>query len=272
MHLGRRIGSLALVGALALGACSSGGDGADLAAEDPKAAMAAAAKRTAEAKTVKLSMAATLGNGFTVASGTGAYDFENQLGRFSLKTTIGGNADMVITEDTLYLKAPQPGPDGKPWVALTDAALSSGQGGYLSQLRGQIDPRSTLKVIGANVPDLRKVGTQTIRGTKTTHLAGRVDLSDAAIAKAPVSARADLKKSQEAFGADGYPIDVWFDRDGRVRRIQYEIDTETGAQKVTSKIRLDLFDFGHDAKIAVPKASEVRDGNELLGATTTTTP
>jgi hypothetical protein len=275
------LGPAALAIALICAAPACSNDKADIATKDPKAAMAAASTRTVGAKTVKLALSAKTQTGIAVLAGSGAYDFTSNEGRFALKAVSGSSVNMVVTPKTTFVKLPQPGPDGKTWVSLTEAALADATASsnpaavqsaqLLENVRSQIDPRATLDALGARVPDLHKIGSQRIRGTDTTHLRGNVDLSEKAIAAAPASKRAALRRAREAFGADGYPVDVWLDEDGRVRRVQYALESGTGADKASTTVRLDLYGFGDASGIVIPKASEVGDGSALLYPTTSTT-
>jgi len=278
----RILSSVALLVALSFVGSACSDDSADFATENPKAAMVAASKRTVSAKTVKLSLSATTSTGVKVVSGSGAYEFDADRGRFKLNAVSGVGVDMVITPDTMFVKLPQKNAEGKSWVSLTDsdlnaaAASSNANSVQLAQLlvqtRSQVDPRSTLDALGDNVPDLRKIKSQKIRGVDTTQLRGRVDLSDKAIAAAPESRRAALEAARTTFGPEGYPVDVWFDRDGRVRRVQYAVSSGEGDTKVSTTISLDLYGFGEKSGIAVPNASDVGNGAAMLNPTTTTAP
>ncbi len=268
--------TLSFVGA----ACSD--NGADLAAKDPKAAMATASKRTVDAKTVQLALSAKTQAGVSVLSGNGAYEFGAKRGRFTLTSVSGTGVDVIITPDTMYVKVPNKTVDGKTYVSLTDADLATAAAStnaptvqlaqLLDRTRSQVDPRSTLDALGENVPNLKKVGRQKIRGAATTHFTGRVDLSDKALAAAPASKKAALQAARNTFGPDGYPVEVWLDNDGRVRRVQYALVSGTAAQQTSTTVRLDLYGFGDDSGIVIPKTSDVGDGATLLNPATTTAP
>ncbi len=278
MHRFRLIVGCVALSLMVFGAaCSS--DSSDLATKDPKAAMKAASNKTVSAGTVKLALSAKDKLNAEVLSGNGAYDFDKKQGRFTLKTKEGVGADMVITAERLYLKVPTKNAGDKEWVGVSASADDSASPDsreaqirqYLDSIRQQVDPRSTLDALGANVPDLKKVGSQKIRGTNTTHLAGRVDLSENSIRKAPADKREGLRQAREAFGSDGYPVDVWLDGDGRVRRVEYVLEGGTGATATKTTVRLDLFDFGGNSGIVVPPESEVGDAASLFPTTTSTT-
>lgn len=264
---------LFVLGAVALGltgtACGADNSSTDLATKDPQAAMAAASERTAEAKSVRLALSATSSTGVKVLSGTGSYDFVTDRGRFTLQTALGAGADMLITATDVFLKNPQAQQAGaKPWIRLSEADLAAsraaGSAQFIDSIRRQVDPRSTLDALGANVPDLKKVGEQTLRGTKTTQLRGQVDLSDEAIAAAPAAQQEGLRSAQRVFGSDGYPVDVWLDGDGRVRRVQYDVSSGEGDAKTATTVKLDLYDFGEAPAIQLPADSDVGDASTLL--------
>lgn len=240
--------------------------------------MARASERTAAAKTVKFKLTAKSSTGVAVVDGNGAYDFTKDQGKFTLNTAVGQGGEMLLTADALYLAVPPERNNGLKWARLSNEAMKSAaasgnaQVGALDQLRKQIDPRETLDELGLDLPNLKKTGSETIRDEKTTHLAGRVDLSDAAIAKAPADRREGLKAAQTAFGKAGYPIDVWFDKDGRVRRVRYAVPQGTGAEKTTTTITLEFFDFGKATGIAIPTTAEASDGATLLAPPATAGP
>lgn len=256
--------ALAATAFVVLAACSSGGG--DAAAKDPAAALRAAATRTGESKSVKMEV--SVGSGASqIASGEGAFDFEKQLGKFNLKTSFGPSFEFVMTADKIFLKNPNPGEGGKPWMALTEqTAADSPMLGFLDQLRSQVDPRDSLKNLGSTVKDVEKVGTEEIRGEDTTHLRGRVDLSDEAIADAPADLRDSLRQAQEQFGAEGYPVDVWLDGEGRVRRFEYGMNMPIPGGGET-KVTLDLFGYGDDPEIEVPKPEDVEEGDPAAAGT-----
>ena len=76
---------------------------------------------------------------------------------------------------------------------------------------------------------VRKAGEQKIRGVDTTQISGTVDLSDDAIAKAPAEQQDSLRQARQALGTEGYPIDVWLDKDGRVVASSTRSTVGTGA-------------------------------------------
>ena len=236
--------------------------------------MAAASKRTATAKSVKFSLLAKTSTGLNVLQGTGAYNFTTHQGRFEVRAVTGNSSSMQITDDALYVKVTKQKPEDPEWYKLTnktfaDAAASGNNATvasaqFLDGLRDQIDPTETLVALGADVTGLKKVKSEKLRGVQTTRLHGRIDLSDAAIAKAAPEKRASLQAAQKSFGKNGYPVDVWFDAEGRVRRVSYVLENGDASDKTSTTVTLDLFDFGKPDGIAIPADNAVGDGAKLL--------
>lgn len=274
----RFVRAVALVAALALGASACGGDSKDLATKDPKAAMERASERTATAKTVKFKLSAKSSTDVTIVDGTGAYDFPNELGSFQLATATGNGGQFLLTKTALYIEVPPDRNKGLKWVQITNEAMDKAkvennqQIIALDGLRKQIDPRETLEQLGSDLPNLERIGSEKVRGAKTTRLRGQIDLSDAAIAKAPKDKREGLKAAQTSLGKEGYPIDVWFDADGRVRRVQYKLTQGEKPNQTSTTVNLEFFDFGKPTGIDVPADNLTTDGHDLLTTTTTTAP
>lgn len=260
-RLRRPVGLLTLSVVLLVGGACGGGNGDGLAASNPGAALSAASTRTAKDGTVKMAMTAKLGGGLSVASGAGAYDFENKRGRFELTTALGQGINIVFTTDKLYIKNPPTDTSGKTWTSATDEQLArtGANSGFLAQLRAQLNPQDSLRNLGSSVKGVHKVGKATVRGTDTIHIAGTVDLSEEAIAAAPKEAQEGMRQARAAAGTDGYPIDVYIDKVGRVWRLVYEMPVGSGASAASTTVRLDLFDFGKDAGVKIPAPSDVKE-------------
>lgn len=235
----------AVLAAALLAACSGGDGGGGSVAADPAAALARAAARTAADDTVKMELSARASESAPpLATGSGAFDFDREVGRFTF-SAFGASFEVVVAKDRVYLKTPPREPGGKEWAAVSEDDLGDGgAGGFLSSLRGQIDPREALRNLGSEITDVKVEGTEEVRGVATTHLAGRV----------------------EPEGAAAYPIEVWLDAEGRVRRLDYTL-RGGGMLLGETRVRLELFGFGEDADITIPDPSTVSEG-----LPTTTTP
>lgn len=235
--------------------------------------VAGSADKTAAADTAKIEMTMEL-----VADETeslvinGAIDFAHDLA--SMKISVEDESiDSVLAGDVLYQRFPGLDlPEGKAWLRLSAAELEKFAGGDLGALNagGQDDPTSTLSQLrGAG--NVRKVGTDTVRGTATTRYRATVDLADAA-AKADNAAEAKaLRTLAKELKLKTLPFDVWLDDQERVWRLKQTIDfsraelsgDEADLQSMT--MTMELFDFGSPVDIAVPAEAEVVDFKEVFG-------
>lgn len=147
-----------------------------------------------------------------------------------------GRVDLRVDGKDLYLKPPRvPGfdvPGGKTWIALDLKRAAKAMGLDAEGLAPLLafDPSAYLRVV-AKAKDLERVGTETIRGARTTHYRGRFAPADI-VAALPASKRARarraLKQLEDVAGREATapaPVDLWLDEKGVVRRM-------TGVQKL----------------------------------------
>lgn len=106
---------------------------------------------------------------------------------------------------------------------------------------------ATLRGIG----DVKKVGTENIRGSQATHYTGRIDMSKA-IGAAPSNEKKDMRSALENLSKE-FPVDVWVDAQGRT----VKLSTVGGGSENQFSFSLEFFDFGADLNISAPPASDV---------------
>ena len=106
---------------------------------------------------------------------------------------------------------------------------------------------ATLRGIG----DVKKVGTENIRGSQATHYTGRIDMSKA-IGAAPSNEKKDMRSALENLSKE-FPVDVWVDAQGRT----VKLSTVGGGSENKFSLSLEFFDFGADLNISAPPASDV---------------
>jgi hypothetical protein len=300
--------SLAALALLGLAACGGGGSGESAStqpattAQDAAGVAAAAAEKTRAAGSSKVAFTTTLtlpGQSAPIEiDGEGAFDYAQQRGTLSLDFgaildqlgagALGGEggttAEVVFDGGIFYMKLPLLGQllgGDKPWIEFDLAKLSSGGSAGLGQLAqaGGNDPSQYLAFLQA-AGDLREVGTEQVRGVETTHYAGTVALDKVAQA-APADARAELQRVvqqlETRLGTSSLPVDVWIDGDGLVRKIVQTYDAAASGGGST-RVGVELYDFGTDVEVTVPPADQVVDVTELTGLLgggqngTTTTP
>src|SRR5436305_3655499 len=208
----------------------------------PLAMVQASASTTADSGTARVSAtvkgtSGPLVNGITL---DGGFDFDSRRARLDVdpsKFGVPGVGKIEAIVDysaglIMYMKFPTQFSSefgGKPWVKMDVGAFMKQAGfdvdlGALAQGQSN-DPTSGLELLrGADT--VVTVGTEDVRGTPTTHYRLVVNV-DKAIAEAPADQRDALTKLQNLSTTHTFPLDVWLDGDGRVRRFQQTIDPST---------------------------------------------
>jgi hypothetical protein len=231
--------------------------------------VAQAADKTASAGGAKLAIRIEAAG--QKINGTGFMDTKGHKGRMSLQIPqLRGTMDAVFLNRIIYLHFPAAIagkiPGGKSWVKLDLDKAARQQGidlGALQSTSTNNDPAQQLAQLrGAG--DVKKVGTETIRGTKTTHYKATIDLRKAAD-RAPADQRAAAKRSVEQIikltGSSTVPTEVWLDKQGRARRMSFTMKAQGQSLRET----MDLYDFGTREAIKAPPASDTQDITELAG-------
>lgn len=207
------------------------------------------------------------------------------LGGVGLDQLFGEPIEMVGDGDDVYTRASflntlMGGSPTTPWVRYSaksqtgrsagdamgnlvpfGAAAGSGASSFVNSLQG---------ATGA----VKDLGSETIDGVQTRHLAATVD---------PDKLKA--KGIPNQFGDQQYPVDAWIDGDGVLRRIQYEMDPsialptgglgglgdlsqlggDAGTGPLGEKLRITvtLFDAGKPVSIEIPPEDQVSDASSI---------
>jgi hypothetical protein len=164
---------------------------------------------------------------------------------------------LITSADKVYIAVPPKNRarfGGKAWVASAVAGLLPIQG---FGTKG-FDPSSF-----AAIHDLRKTGTDTVRGVATTTYRGTLDID-----------KSKFTSSNAAFTTsvpDHVPADLWVSSDGLIRKIQDTFVTHAGTIAVTTTSSFEYFDFGVPIQVSAPPSSEVGQGNpqSAIGACVT---
>ena len=263
-----------LVSVLALGtsiACGSGESANDvLTAED----VVAAAARTAEVETYRVSFKGSVrAGGQTVEmDGEGEFAAKGKKGSVSMTSSFLGTEiklDMVMAWPIMYMRFPAGAdaelPPGKEWVKFDVQKLGKELGVDFNELMqaSQSDPSQALAYL-QKVADLETVGAEEVRGIETTHFRGVVDMRRVANAYPELQDAVDAMIRQS--GIDRMPVDVWVSADGLVRRMTmtYEDVRSRGAPTTDMTMEMELYDFGAAVTIEEPPADEVVTFQELM--------
>lgn len=248
----RRLGVSVVVGLLAVSACGSGGT----ATLSPAAAIrAAATQSTSGSSKLDIQIDSSAGGQNVSIAGTGAFGYSSGVVTGSMTISVGQTKiEERVTGGNLYLQIPgQPG--------FYKIALSALVG---TSLADSSNPTSQTQVLTAIGDDAKKVGTQTIRGTKTTHYSGTIDVATA-LSKLGGFAAASVKKLQQN-GVAKLPVEVYLDSKGRLRRMTEHVTLTVKGVPTVVDTRIDFYDYGTSVDVQVPSPDQVHDGSALLNA------
>lgn len=253
----RVLGGVILAVALVAGAC--GGDGTD-----PGQVVRAAASKTTAAESSRIALTVTGSKPDGTVTGEGAFEYATRRGTMTMELPGMGTMDAVLDGLVFYLKFPTEVaaqiPGGKPWVTFDLERLGKQAGFDLGQVAQaqQGDPTQALDYLRGASDDVKKVGTEDVRGVETTHYRATLDLSKAA-AQLSGEQRKAIDGAISTLRTKTIPTDVWIDADGRARRLTYS------TTKPKASVTIELFDFGVDVDASPPPPDQVTDLNELLG-------
>ena len=195
------------------------------------------------------------------------YKFPNALqeaikhefgGPWKANFILDGSEGIVLYMRFPYLDGQLPG--GKTWLRADIVEIGKRYGLDLDRLKEtrRSDPALMLAYLRSAV-GVRKVGTDLVRREVTTHYSTIVD-ADTIVAEAPKDQQRAMRKYLRLMGIKTYPVDIWVDRDGIVRRLGVELEYKLpDGEYVKMKLSEEYYDFGVAVNIEPPPAKRVLD-------------
>jgi hypothetical protein len=254
-----RLATLAVLAVLAAGC---GGGGGSASGSD----IAAAATKTARAGSLEADFAIS-GQGIE-GNGSGVFNTgAKRTGQLTMRVTAAGRqipVDTIVTGDVFYMRSPvfaQALTGGKQWIKLDLAALAEQRGIDLSSLLDASPTPTNALAYLAGASDVKKAGSESVQGAKSTHYEVTVDLERAA-SHAKGSVRTSLERVISQSRIKTLPLDVWVDGRGYIRRVSYE---EHSGRREPAQVTMELHDFGAPVSIKPPPSDSVIDLGQLQG-------
>lgn len=218
-------------------------------AQDPAAAVRAAAVKTAAAGSEQLAIVGTVvSSGQTVQiTGKGGFDTKAHLGSLHATLSAGGingALDEVSKGTAIYVKSDLLSalvPATKPWIKLDLTKLAKAQGINASALLS-VDPSQALTQL-QSLSNVTKVGTEQVGGALTTHYHATIDVS----------------KLPGALTSGTGAYDVWIGDDGYVHRVRTVLTSAGSKATVTT----DFSGYGDTITVDVPPAAKTFDGSNM---------
>ncbi|MCO6004525.1 LppX_LprAFG lipoprotein [Actinoallomurus purpureus] len=180
-------------------------------------------------------------------AGFGGHSVESGLRAILLGDNIYGKVPSQLTQFT----------GGKPWVKFSVSKAAQQAGVDLNAILKQADPAQQTKIFTSS-KDVRKAGTQTIDGVKTTHYTGTITAKDAA-AQLNGKAKQSFQDLYQKSGAKSVAFDLWVGADNLPRKLTAKSAASDGAATAT----MIYSDYNKSFSVSAPPANQVADGNSL---------
>jgi len=280
----RRKTAAAGVTALLLTGAVACGNGSDTVERTAAQVLTASFKKTAEAKSAKVSMTMTMPKSAGISGDmtmTGVMGWDPTV----MDMTVKGSAltaqpgapesvRVIMRDNVMYMDMGTKAAaemDGKRWMKLDLKAMADASGD--KALQKQVapgldqmnqDPRQQIALL-LDSPNLKHIGSEKVDGTEADHYKGTLTVKEALAANKSLDVMdsADRKKmldTIEKSGVKGYDIDVWVNKDDLPVRMDMVMNSPQGALKVGMKYS----DYGAKAQVTAPPAAEVFDLAEMF--------
>ncbi|GAA0604959.1 hypothetical protein [Streptomyces crystallinus] len=244
----------------------------------PVAALQAVQKKTDGAGSAKVEMTMSMGAVMGM-SGNGSLAWgDGTTGTMRMKYTQGSQAQMMKqlgsdSIDARYLRDAyyaDMGPNfaktlgGKHWIryGYDDMAKLMGPAGAVMKDQMQnATPQQGVKTLLAS-GDVKKVGTEDVRGVRTTHYSGTVDVAKMVDRSSGLDAKTlDAFKTQmNQSGITTDTVDIWVDKDDLLVKKTERAATKNGEMNTT----VFYGDYGVKVSVQAPAASDTVDFSTLI--------
>jgi hypothetical protein len=256
----RVLGALAALALLGVGAACGGGGSAS--PDD----IAQAATKTAQAGSLEANFDIS-GQGLE-GSGSGVFNTgRKRTGQLTMKVTAAGQkipVDTIVTGDVFYMRSPvfdRALSGDKEWIKLDLVKLAEQRGIDLSSLLDASPTPTNALAYLEGASGVKKAGSESVRGTKSTHYRVTVDLRRAA-SRAHGSVRTSLERVLSQTRTNTLPLDVWVDGSGYIRKVSYE---EQAGRREPAHVTIEMHDFGAPVSIKPPPRDSVIELGQLQG-------
>jgi len=171
-----------------------------------------------------------------------------------------GGMQMRLVGKAMYMKIPQlQKMTGKPWLKISYDQMSQKSGmsfdQIMKQAQQQADPASMTQMLTES-KDVKKVGTEDVAGTSTTHYTGTVDVTQA---MNKMDAKYRKKMSKQLKSLKNAKFDLWSDDQQLPRKVTMHGKIGGGTYKATQMFS----DFGKPVHIAAPPAGQVGNMKDM---------
>ncbi|MFJ8060792.1 DUF1396 domain-containing protein [Streptomyces sp. NPDC096142] len=237
----------------------------------PAAAVADAAKKTEDITSLRYRMAGEMPGEGTIRAEAAMTTEPQAMSMKMTSSKSGGTVQLRVVGKALYING---GPGtakelgGKSWLKLDTSALGGVGNDLTANATGAAEAdknpaAETAFLTGAK--DVKKVGTETVDGVRTTHYAGRVTLADVKAAarsedKATGERRRRSVEQYEKMGVDTITMDMWIDGDHHAKRFRMRGEADKGPLDMT----VTFLGLNQPVTVTAPPAKDTTDLAELM--------
>ncbi|MGW3663568.1 DUF1396 domain-containing protein [Streptomyces sp. NPDC005141] len=264
----------AALAALVLGGGAVGctKDTAESPALTPAAAVAKAAKKTEAVTSLRYRMTGKVPEQGRVS---GEAAMSTKPPAMSMKMTAedqaaDGPVEIRLVDKAMYIGGGAQAAkdmDGKSWIKFDMSALGADKELNANQLGGgQADKNpATESTFLTGSKNVKKVGTETVDGVKTTHYKGKVTLDEfrKSLKGADKATRATREKSLDQYtkmGIDALTMDVWVDGDDRTKQFRMRGTADKGPLDMT----ITFLEYNKPVTVKAPPAKDTVDLAEMM--------
>lgn len=232
------------------------------AAQNP---VAAAAKRTAAAKSVTFTMSvATVvpGQGKMTMTGSGAQ--RGTSAKMTMRARVQGATfrfdAVLLTEDgryVMYMRSPlfrQQLPRGKSWLRLDLSKQAASLGVDFTSLLNASQSSAPLE---RGLVSTTRVGRETVAGQSTVRYRAVLDVRRAVRALPAYGRQVAAIERATGIRLSRLPYDVWVAGDGRIRRMRFSTPTTAGGVRGTAVSTITFLSYDAPVTISAPPRAQV---------------
>ena len=256
--------------------------------------LAAAATKSSSAQTMKLDLTLTMNNAqlpqplrmtATAAADNANHRVDMNIDMSQFASSLGQAnvnpadwkgeevADLSSGQLVIYMRLPFMtkllGKNAKPWIKINLNAVGKQLGLDFSQFTNlSANPAQILDWLRATSGSIKKVGTETVDGAKTTHYHATIDLAKYPNL-VPAERRAAVRKAINTLvklaHVHTFPVDAWVGADGLIRKMHMTINEKIRGQTLGTDMSMRFHDFGAPVNVTLPPADQTVDISSLAG-------
>jgi hypothetical protein len=233
-------------------------------AADPAAAVSDAVAAAAKIHSAQVETSTTMAvdGASEVFTGSGAFDFDTEIGYISLAEPKATTPlEEIITPSVLYMR------DQIQTGKSTDAASAKWRWVNATQLpdgdlisAGCTSPVFDFALLrGVSAATVKYVGQSTVNGTAVAHYTGTLDLASAA-GQAAEPIKSELLAAAHSFSQQDVAFDAYLDAQGELRRVTAHFSFPAAAPahgQVAITAITDLFSLNAPVTVAAPGAADL---------------